>query len=479
MKVRYCTLRFVVALGVAAVATTVATTAITDDQHEVELHAPWRRGHGRSEKAKTRWLVGSFGACALTQQQQINPRNVTSLTTGATFPGTTLHTCANAESLVRAFELSNGTLRGLLNLGFSYSMGPDGQLHNAGGYFIYNRSCHAAGGGVSLMSCGGYSGLVPGWKAQVLKDVATIGPALRNGSVVGVYLGDEILETARIPFADYVSLATELKAAMSEFGGGHVYGNEGGWYNLGHYDNAHCPPAAQGGCNQSQCYSRPCTGFTWYDPVQLPPAIDLFSFDHYVPFSCSNAESCSGVKPSACATMRSPGMDHWNLSFVGACSQDPTAESHQVREIYQKLLYPKMHSHQRLLVVPGAYICMHLQSALCIMPSLRSSLHDDKLYTRTDLLTPSVHVCRPLFAGLFADADGNRSGSLSMQDDFMVAKLHAYRQWMEEDDRIAGLWGWHWGDEPLQTTKAQGFTFGASRLPRTVAFLQELARATT
>ena len=185
----------------------------------------------------------------------------------------------------------------------------------------------------------------------------------------------------------------------------------------------------QGGCNQSQCYTRPCAGFTWYDPAKLPPAIDLFSFDHYVPYSCSNAESCSGVKPSVCASLRYPGMDHWNLSFVGACSQDPAAESRQVRQIYERLLYPKLSSSsQRLMVVPG----------------------------------------------LFGDADGNRSGSLAEQDAFMLAKLRGYRQWMEEDTRIAGLWLWHWGDEPL-ATKAQGFTYGANHLPRTVAYLQEMA----
>ena len=281
--------------------------------------------------AAPRWLVGSFGACALTQQQQVNPSNVTALTAAASFAGTTLHTCATAESLVKAHELSNGVLRGLLHLGFSYAMGSDGQLHDAGGYFLYNRSCNAAPGGVSLRSCGGYSGLQPSWKAQVARDVATIGEALKNGSVVGVYLGDEILETARIPFADYVALATELKSRMSGYGGGLVYGNEGAWYNLGQYDSEHCPPATQAGCNQSQCYSRPCTGFTFYDPPRLPPVIDLFSFDHYVPYSCSNAETCSGVKPSICASLRYPGMDRWNLYFSGACSEDPNAESRQVR----------------------------------------------------------------------------------------------------------------------------------------------------
>ena len=93
-------------------------------------------------------------------------------------------------------------------------------------------------------------------------------------------LGDEILETARIPWADYTALVTQLKAEMAVYGGGLVYGNEGAWYNLGHYNpDGPCPPASAQGCNQSQCYEEPCTGFTWYDPPEFPDGLDLFSFD--------------------------------------------------------------------------------------------------------------------------------------------------------------------------------------------------------
>jgi hypothetical protein len=326
-------------------------------------------------------------------------------------------------------------MRGFLNLGFSYSIGPDGQMHNGGGYFIFNTSCRAMPGGVALNSCGGYSGLQSGWKAQVHKDIAAIGPALKNGSIIGVYLGDEIVETARIPWEDYAALATELKATMALYGGGLVYGNEGAWYNLGQYNqDGPCPPLFAQGCNASQCYEEPCTGFTWYDPPEFPDALDLFSFDNYVPISCNQSETCSGVKPAQCATLRSAGMNHWNLTFSGPCSEDPAQESRRTREIYEKLLYPKMKPHQRLLLVPG----------------------------------------------LFADAElaANRSGSLAEQDAFMVAKLHHYRQWMREDEKIAGMWGWHWGAEPIKTTLHAGYTIGTYRLPKTIAMLQDMAKET-
>ncbi len=39
-------------------------------------------------------------------------------------------------------------------------------------------------------------------------------------------------------------------------------------------------------------------------------------------------------------------MKHWNLSFSGPCSEDPAEESRRTREIYEKLLYPKMKPHE-------------------------------------------------------------------------------------------------------------------------------------
>ena len=59
-------------------------------------------------------------------------------------------------------------------------------MHDAGGYFLYNASCRPMPGGVALDSCGGYSGLQSNWKAQVHKDIAAIGQALKNGTILGV-----------------------------------------------------------------------------------------------------------------------------------------------------------------------------------------------------------------------------------------------------------------------------------------------------
>jgi hypothetical protein len=41
------------------------------------------------------------------------------------------------------------------------------------------------------------------------------------------------MEAFQIPFRDYSALAAAVKAALNDYGGGLVYGNEGGWYNSG------------------------------------------------------------------------------------------------------------------------------------------------------------------------------------------------------------------------------------------------------
>jgi hypothetical protein len=67
---------------------------------------------------------------------------------------------------------------------------------------------------------------------------------------------------------------------------------------------------------------------------------------------------------------------------------------------------------------------------------------------------------------------------LAEQDVFMVKKLEHYRAWMREDDRIAGVFGWHWGAEPISTTLRAGYTIGMQRLPKTIAMLQDMAKET-
>ena len=224
--------------------------------------------------------------------------------------------------------------------------------------------------------------------------------------------------TFQIPLLDFARVATAVKSAMTAFGGGLVYSNEGGWYNSGFYNNG------KNGTN----------GFTYRDVPALPDALDLFSFDGYTCQSCGSSLCCSGVSPTKCSTMHNEGMDHWNLSFRGYCApDDPLHESIMMRQMYEKLLYPKMAPHQRLFVVPGTF------------------------------------------------ADGNLShGSLASQDEYIAAKLEGYAAWMREDKRLAGVFAWHWASEPSGSVNRADspYQYGAIDLPKTIAVLEALANET-
>jgi hypothetical protein len=131
-----------------------------------------------------RWFVGMFGACALTYAAD----NTTSL--AGTFDGATLNTCTRGSALVLARELSNQRMRGFLNMGLGYSMGPGGAYEMGAGRLIYNGSCNKnVLSSANVYNCGGHSGLQLGWRTVVNDTIAAIGPALRNGSIHGVFLG--------------------------------------------------------------------------------------------------------------------------------------------------------------------------------------------------------------------------------------------------------------------------------------------------
>ena len=70
------------------------------------------------------------------------------------------------------------------------------------------------------------SGLQPGWRGALASAIQQIGPALRNRSVHGVFLGDELCGTANIPAANFTAVADEAALLMARWGGGEIYANE-------------------------------------------------------------------------------------------------------------------------------------------------------------------------------------------------------------------------------------------------------------
>lgn len=202
------------------------------------------------------------------------------------------------------------------------------------------------------------SGLLPGWEHELHSAIAAIGPALRNKSVVGVFLGDELCGTANIPAENLSAVATAAKLHMGSFGGGLVYANEAvRAVNTSSW-------GAQPGRAPSPCFLP-----------KIPDAIDLISLDWYA------------ISPA----------DQRPAGATGNISAEPVL----MRQIYERMLRPKMAPHQRVMVVPGT----------------------------------------------FADGDLVRAGSLAAQDPHIADKLRGYWQWMQEDELVVGLNAYHWLNE--------------------------------
>ena len=160
------------------------------------------------------------------------------------------------------------------------------------------------------------SGLQPEWQQQLRATIQRIGPALRNRSIAGVFLGDELCGTANIPAANFSAVATAAKHLMAQFGGGLVSANEA----VRAVNTSAWGPQA-GAATSSP--ASPCYLAT------IPPAIDLISLDWY-------AVPVASVRPAG-------------------ATGNTTAEADLIRGIYSSMLVPKLAAHQRLLLVPGTF----------------------------------------------------------------------------------------------------------------------------
>jgi hypothetical protein len=156
------------------------------------------------------------------------------------------------------------------------------------------------------------SGLLPTWEKVLRTAITSIGPALRNGSVTGVFLGDELCGTANIPANNFSAVATMAKSLMAEFGGGLVSANEA----VRAVNTSAWGP--QPGAPASPCFL-----------ASIPEAIDLISLDWYA---------------VAIPSLRPPG-----------ATGNITEEAEVIRSIYTSMLLPKLSPHQKLLLVPGTF----------------------------------------------------------------------------------------------------------------------------
>ena len=267
-----------------------------------------------------------------------------------------------------------------------------GLIPESVGNSIWNVQCEKLGKCDEGTGCGAtVSGLLPGWEAALSGAIRSIGPALANESVRGVFLGDEMCSTVGIPAANLSAVATAAKNAMAAWGGGLVVSNEGIWAVNG----------TANGPNAKSKFPRPTP---CYLPA-IPAAIDLFSVDVYV----SSAEN----QPR-------PGISD-------------AEEARVAKAFYDRYITPKLHAHQRLLLVPGT----------------------------------------------FADPDVGRSGSIAKQDVVIAQKLRGYVRWLRNDSRVVGINAWKWADDKLANGSWNpsygAIAVGLASLPRAQSVLAEVA----
>ena len=195
--------------------------------------------------------------------------------------------------------------RGFLHLGL---------VAGSAGSQIWNISCEQ-GACDKGTGCGfDSSGLLPGWEDVLSKALDAAGPAMANGSIAGVFLGDELASTVHIPHTNVSAVAIAAKAGLAKWrSGGLVALNEGKWALN---DTAVGPEA-------KSPYPRPTP--CWLP--HIPAAVDLFSFDLYV---------CSAE----------------NQPRKGVADSE---EPQLARQFFEEFVRPKLSESTKIVLVPGVF----------------------------------------------------------------------------------------------------------------------------
>ena len=142
-----------------------------------------------------------------------------------------------------------------------------------------------------------HKGLDPKWQENLVAITAALKPFLANGSCVGIFVGDEIVASHGVPFANYTTVVSRLRELVGPKA--ILMANEGSdlwdWGQTAHDGEAR---------------------------FQVAKDLDYFSIDLY---------------------------DGWN--------ENGTWEVDMVRAIYEAQIFPAMSPTQRAFVVPGTFGC--------------------------------------------------------------------------------------------------------------------------
>ena len=156
-----------------------------------------------------------------------------------------------------------------------------------------------------------------------------------------------------------------------------------------------------------------------------------------------------------------PSLDVISIDGYGAGRN----ETDSMRAIYERHIFPKLASHQRVALVPGMVGC-----------ACASSIHDGQCSGAQT----AAQTCT------FDDSNTSQcqcqmngpDTSLRGQESLLLEKLDAYWQWAQDDQRVAGICPWHWGlrvqDPPYGSTGEAQYNLGASAFPGVVSRVLEI-----
>lgn len=166
----------------------------------------------------------------------------------------------------------------------------------------------------ALPSCP-VGGLVPGWDKALSKQLALASNYFKNGTLKGVFLGDELVSHG-VPVSAQRAAAELVKRTLGD--SAFVYANE----NARAFD-------PQYHFNGSYVYNG-----------GIPDALDIVSIDAY----CFRSKNSSTVCGQTLA-------DQHNLHDYRNGATEPVV----VRRFYKEFIYPLLRPHQAVAVVPGLF----------------------------------------------------------------------------------------------------------------------------
>ena len=169
-------------------------------------------------------------------------------------------------------------------------------------------------------------GLTPTWKATVEHQLDEAMPLIKNGTIKGLFLGDEPC-CMGVPVWALEAVAAFCKGKTAGTGA-FVYVNECG--------RPFDPRLAYNG------------SFRTSNGMRVPVSVDIISIDMYCPSGSIGTDPTPGTPPPA------------PLAGVPRCapSQDyrqAALEPVVARAFYERYIYPLLGSHQAVGVVPGTY----------------------------------------------------------------------------------------------------------------------------